>query len=220
MSDPKERFAGFPARGLSFTPLPDLFFARLLPGIDDLNELKVTLHLFWLTYHQKGTVRVVRQEELLADRTLLAGLGDVEPAEALSAGLERAVSRGTVLHLALEDEGTVDSLYCLNTGEGRRTIAGLKNGSISPPARPRLWPVAVRPARSPSLALWEKQIGLLSPVIASEITEAESLYGAAAVVAAIDEALRRDKPRWPYIKRVLENRQRRAGGVADDGQTS
>jgi hypothetical protein len=37
-----EKFAGFPAGELRFTSVPDLFFARLLPEIDSLAELKVT----------------------------------------------------------------------------------------------------------------------------------------------------------------------------------
>ena len=41
-------FSGFPAGKLRFTSVPNLFFSELLPTMDDLAELKVTLHIFWL----------------------------------------------------------------------------------------------------------------------------------------------------------------------------
>ena len=47
-------FSGFPAGKVHFTPLPNLFFSQLLPAIDDLAELKVTLHIFWLLHQKKG----------------------------------------------------------------------------------------------------------------------------------------------------------------------
>jgi hypothetical protein len=65
------KFDGFPAGELRFTSVPDLFFAELLPDIDDLAELKITLHIIWL--RQRGGKQVVTQAEgwhgrWLADR--------------------------------------------------------------------------------------------------------------------------------------------------------
>ena len=220
MSQRNDRFAGFPARGLAFTPVPDLFFTRLLPLVDDLPELKVTLHLFWLVHQKKGPARLVRWEELLADRTLLGGLGSADgAAEALAAALERAVARGTVLHVQLEVPSGLENLYAPNTGEGRVAVERLKAGKLNLPPPPRvLAPVRAAPL-SALEAFYEQHIGLLSPLVAAELAESEREYGAAAVEAAIREAERLGKPRWAYIKRVLENQQqRRAGGVTSDGQ--
>ena len=40
-------FAGFPDGKLRLTAVPNLFFSDLLPIIDHLAELKVTLSAFW-----------------------------------------------------------------------------------------------------------------------------------------------------------------------------
>ena len=48
MTDPMQGFAGFPAGKLPTTPVPNQFFSELLPLVDNLVELKVILHLFWL----------------------------------------------------------------------------------------------------------------------------------------------------------------------------
>ncbi len=66
-------FPGFPAGKLPVTPLPNLFFSELLPLIDNLAELKVTLHLFWLIGKKSGALRYARLDELLGDDRLLTG---------------------------------------------------------------------------------------------------------------------------------------------------
>ncbi len=221
MSESNEPFAGFPAGRLSFTPLPSVFFSRLLPQIDDLAELKVTLHLFWLLHRKKGEARYVRREELAGDRTLLGGLGETTAAacEVLAQALERAVARGTVLHVALDSPAGTEHLYFLNTGEGRRAVDRLRRGElpIGPPPRPAVQTRLVC-SRPPLFALYEQHIGLLTRDVAEELAEAEQAYGASAVAAAIAEAAGHDVHHWAYVRRVLENRQRRRGGVAEDGE--
>jgi len=68
-------FPGFPQR-MRFTPLPNLFFSQLIPQIDDIAELKVTLHLFWVIYGKRGYPRFITCGELLADRMLMKSMGE------------------------------------------------------------------------------------------------------------------------------------------------
>src|SRR5512135_1929300 len=92
-------FSGFPDGKVQVTPLPNLFFSELLPSIDDLAELKITLHLFWLLANRKNRVLYVRAGELAADRTLVQSLAgiDAKPEDALKRGLALATERGTLL---------------------------------------------------------------------------------------------------------------------------
>ena len=62
----RQPFPGFPARS-NLTPLPDLFFSKLLPETDSLPELKVLLHMFWRLYRKKSAQKFVTPEELAAD---------------------------------------------------------------------------------------------------------------------------------------------------------
>ena len=59
-----KQFDGFPAR-MEFTSIPNVFFSRLLPQIDDMAELKVTLHMFRLLYQKKRFPRFTIFDELL-----------------------------------------------------------------------------------------------------------------------------------------------------------
>ena len=70
---PSQPFPGFPARS-RLTPVPDLFFSRLLPEMESLTELKVVLHIFWRLYQKKDSPKFITYEALLSDETLMAGL--------------------------------------------------------------------------------------------------------------------------------------------------
>jgi len=69
-------FAGFPDGALASTPVPNLFFTRLLPEIESLAELKVTLHVLWRTSAGPRNPSWLALDELKRDGALLAGLAE------------------------------------------------------------------------------------------------------------------------------------------------
>jgi len=64
-------FIGFPDAKMKAVVIPDFFFTDLLPLIDDLAELKLTLHCFWLLNEQEGRLRYLRGSDLRGDDILL-----------------------------------------------------------------------------------------------------------------------------------------------------
>ena len=52
--------------------------------------------------------------------------------------------------------------------------------------------------------LYEQNIGLLTPMVAEELKEAEKLYPAAWIEEAFREASSLNKRSWRYIERILE----------------
>jgi DnaD/phage-associated family protein len=128
-------FPGFPQR-MHYTPLPNLFFSQVLPQIDDLTELKVTLHFFWTLYGKRGYQKFITYNQLLGDRTLMKGLGDGE--------------------------------------------------------QPNIF------------TLYEENIGMLTPMIAEELRDAEQLYSASWIEDAFREAVSRNKRNWKYIEAILK----------------
>jgi len=193
-------FAGFPQR-MRFTPLPNLFFSQLLPQIDDIAELKTTLHIFWSLYYKRGYPKFITLHELLGDKALMIGLGD---GETLRQGLERATSRGTLLHLTLDREGEREDLYFLNTEVDRKAVAKIASGEISLGAWPRREPCLETQEWPNIFTLYEENIGMLTPMIAEELKEAEGLYPASWIESAFREAASRNKRNWRYISRILE----------------
>jgi len=195
-------FPGFPAKS-SFTPLPNLFFTRLLPQIGSLAELKLILHIFWRLYQKRGAPKFVTYKELIGDKTLMEGVEGSSPTEVLGSALESAAKRGVLLHLVLEEEGESQKLYFINNEANRRAIAKLQSGELSLGALPQPQPY-IEEEKPNIFALYEQNIGLLGPMIAEELKEAEKLYPASWIEEAFKEAVSLNKRSWRYIARILE----------------
>lgn len=193
-------FPGFPQK-MRFTPLPNLFFSQILPQIDDLAELKITLHIFWTLYEKRGYPKFVTYGELLGDKTLMRGIGD---GQALRRGLERALSRGILIHLTLDREGRSEELYLLNTEDDRQALAKIERGEIDLGALPRKEPCLEAKERPNIFTLYEENIAMLTPMIAEKLKDAERHYPASWIEDAFREAVSRNKRNWEYIEAILK----------------
>ena len=198
-------FTGFPTRG-RFTPVHNVFFTAVLPHIGDVAELRVTLHVFWALYQKKGYPRFVTAKELLADAALVQGLGSETGAPAaLASALQAAAERGTLLRLHVARDGREEDLYFLNTDADRRAVERIGGGELSLPSSdaPGKSPAALPETRN-IFSLYEAHIGMLTPMIAEDLKEAEKLYPADWVEDAFREAVEHNKRSWRYIARILE----------------
>lgn len=196
-------FPGFPQR-MRFSPLPNLFFSQLLPQIDDLAELKITLHLFWILYGKRGYPKFVTYGELLGDRLLMMGVGSEA---ALRSGLEGAVRRGTIIDLALERHGRIEELYFLNTESDLEARNRIERGEIDVGVLPAEghFPEDLEAGEQPNIfTLYEENIGMLTPMIAEELKDAERLYPASWIEDAFREAVSQNKRNWKYIEAILK----------------
>jgi len=201
-----KQFGGFPAR-MQFTPLPNLFFSTLLPQIADITELKVTLHIFAELYRKRGYPRFVTYSELRGNVSLRHSLqGMTEPPEtALRNALEMATRRGTFLHLALNKDDNTQDIYFLNNETQRQVIARIRSGELNLGGlKPAAQAYAGTEEQPDIFTLYEQNIGMLTPIIAEELLEAEKLYPEAWIKDAIKEAVSLKKQSWRYISRILE----------------
>lgn len=210
-------FSGFPAGKQRLTPVPNLFFSELLPAIDNIAELKVTLYAFWALTQQDGPVRFLRLTDFLNDITFVDGLGPNRQAatDALLDGIERAVARSTFLHVNVEGADGQMDLYFLNSERGRSAIEGITKGEWRP------WPDEEKPLtllvdRPNIFVLYEQNIGALTPMIADELRDAEQTYPSQWVEEAIKVAVENNVRRWRYIVTILE-RWRLEGKQQPDG---
>jgi len=198
-------FGGFRGGKVPLTPLPEQFFTELLPQVDDLAELKVTLYCFWLLGRKKGKQRFLTRRELEENHTLLEALEtDAESGkQALWAGLERAVARGTLLRLIGRAGDQEMDCFVLNTEKGRRLVQGVREGRIA--LEVAEFPGADwTPERPNIFALYEQNIGLLQPLLVDELREAEATYPPDWIEEAFRLAVRRNVRNWSYIRAILE----------------
>ncbi len=212
-------FAGFPAGKLRQTKIPNLFFSELLPIIDNLAELKLTLYCFWRLAQQQGNIRYLRRADLAADEGLMEALAvsGEDPTAALAEAIERAVARGTLLRVYVQPEGQPEEEWLfMNTARSREIVERIQRGELSD-LKGALAPdtaVRLRAERPNIFNLYEQNIGLLQPLIADELREAEQTYPQEWIEDAFREAVRLNKRSWRYVLAILE---RWAAEGKDDG---
>jgi DNA replication protein len=199
-------FAGFPA-GARATAVPSMFFSHLLPQIEDADELRATLYVIYALARRRGYPRFISGRELAAEAPLLAALGDEGDPEAtlrLERALAAAVERHTLLAVAVEQDNRRDVLYLLNTPSSRRAFGLIEAGRLD--LGRRLPASSLPPAseRANVYQLYEENIGPLTPLVAQDLKEAESLYPFEWIEEAFREAAALNKRSWRYSSRILE----------------
>ena len=170
-------------RKTEFISLPDSFFTQTMPKIQDLAELKVVLYVAYLILQKQERphpdIIGVTYKELKAESCRLsAELGE----ETIRHALDLAVEHGTLLHSTLNINGMLENVYSLT----------------APMYRGR------QPSTINIFALYEQNIGMITPMIAEELKEAEKLYPPQWIKEACKEAVTLNKRSWKYIVRILE----------------
>jgi DnaD/phage-associated family protein len=200
-----EKFNGFPRRSGRATPLPGAFFSDLLPLIDDLAELKVTLFCFRALYQQEGAYRYLRYRDFIEDEALMRGIAveDGQPPETiLVEALARAHERGSLLTCEISLPTGKETLYFVNTATGRKAIELIEAGAWQPGDDSH--PVEILPDRSNIYTLYEENIGPLTPMIAEMLKDAEREYPANWIEDAVRAAVENNARSWRYVQKVLE----------------
>jgi DNA replication protein len=191
--------------------LPRELFTEVVPAIAQMAELKVTLHFFHLLPQSRRRPRMIEWSELRDDAVLRRSLRTIAPLRAtedvLIEGLEAAVRRGTLLHAPVPEGPRVGNWYLANTERNRAWVLRVLDGDVA-------WmPSTTAPETKPSLfSLYERNIGVLTPMLAAEIKEAQETYPASWFEDAIREAVRSNKRSWRYIRAVLDRWAREGRG--------
>jgi len=201
-----EQFKGFPAK-MEFTPLPNFFFSTVLPKISDMGELKTTLHVLATLYRKRGYPRFVTYRELLENTSLMDSFRGIakSPDEVLLNALEISTLLGTIIHMGLDRDGVPEDIYFLNTESDRQIVAKIQNGELRLSGLKAGRQTYVETVEQPDIfTFYEQNVGMLTPIIAEELQEAEKLYPEAWIRDAIKEAVSRNKRSIRYIVRILE----------------
>ena len=199
------RFSGFPSAARA-TVIPNLFFSQVMGEIEDPAEMVVSCYLFFALGRRRGYPRFITLEELAAEAPLRRAAGRIEGGveAVVRRGLEAAVARGTVLRArtvpARPGEPATD-LYLIHTEAAREALLSGRLAGVELSPAPEPLPDELPPT---IYALYEENIGTISPLIAHELREAEASYPAGWILAAFREAVAMNKRNWRYIARILE----------------
>jgi DNA replication protein len=185
-------FSGF-ASGSKAVSVPEQFFSELLPLIDDVLELKVTLACLRLFDQKSGLAKWTTPDELEHDPSLAdvkAGLAD---------GVIKAIARGSIVGVADRSGG---QWLFLSDELGRAAAESIARGE----AIEQLPGVKLRPN---IFTLYEQTIGALSPLIADQLRDAEKEFAPKWIEEAFTEAARQNVRSWAYVRKILDSRARK-----------
>ena len=187
--------------------VPDELLGSLLEDMNDLTELKCTLRVLWHIGNKTTPHDFTTLKEMMSDVALHNALkyNDKTPIENVKFGLDKAVRRGTLLSISDERNGSIEKLYFLNDNTGRKTLKIIE-GNQSPgndeSSNDQLPPDG---SLQPNIfSLYEENVGLLTPLIADELKDAESSYPWNWIEEAFKIAVSRNVRNWNYVSRILD----------------
>ncbi len=201
-------FSGFVAGKTHFTRIPADFFSELLPIVDDLDELKAILYVFWRLGEGEGDVRYLRLEDALADLIFLDGLsGEVEVHDQVAQqAFARAAQRGVLLEIAVKRSQRTETWYFLNSQKGREAVDRLRRGEFTGLVHDIDDVVVGLEKERPNIfLLYEQNIGMITPLLADQLRQAERTYPENWIRDAFSIAVSQNKRTWAYIYRILQN---------------
>lgn len=212
-----DEFSGFPDGKVQFSRIPEPFFSDLLPQIDHLGELKVTIYALWRVERMSGTFRYLREIDFAGDERFMSGLAaTLEEAEAtLTESLARAVQRGSLLEVKLKDQ----PVYFINTPKGRAAVQAIQQGEWRPQPDDDA-DAALRPTPSNIFELYEQNIGPLTPMVAETLRDAEETYANSWIEEAIQIAVKSNARSWRYVEAILERWQKEGRYEQEDRRDS
>ena len=193
------------APALESVALPAAFFRELLPAIDDLAELKLTIFCLAALGQKEGDFRYLRIREFIADASLMRGLAGADESatarEALDRALAKALARGTLLTAEVEEACETERYYLAADESGKQLQRRIQAGEWR---RSADGDIELLPARPSVYALYEENIGVLTPMIAESLKEAQASYPIEWIEEAMRYAVERNARSWRYIRKVLE----------------
>lgn len=201
-------FPGFTAGKTHFTAIPNEFFSELLPIINDLAELKAVLYLFWRLGQGEGETRYLRLPEALADLVFLAGLGGegAEQEERARAAFARAAQRGILIEIEVKQQERRETWYFLNSERGRQAATRLRQGDFSGLLHDIDDVIVGLEKERPTIfLLYEQNIGMVTPLLAEKLRQAERDYPENWIFDAFSIAVEKNVRNWTYIQRILKN---------------
>lgn len=200
-----ERFDGFPALARS-TAIPNLFFAAVLPALEEPGALLAFLWASRLIQEQRGDARFVTAEQVWAEPGAAASFDALGGGRSgLDAGLRACRDARALLSLEIASPEGVVAIYFVNNAAARRAIARARAGDLELRPEAAVLPGYEAPARPGIFRLYEDHIGTITPLMGERLMEAEATYPEDWIEDAFREAAELNARSWRYIERILAN---------------
>lgn len=201
-----QTFDGFPPGKDRLIQLPASVFHRLLPLIDDIAEMQVTLFALFAIQHKEGKYKYLRRADFVSHEALMNALAqiapDAAPENTLDEALARAIARCTLLPATITLANEAEILYFINSDDGREGQRLAAAGAVRFDHAANGVEIIDRPT---IYRLYERAFGLtLTPMLADELRDAEKEFPYEWIAEALRIAVLEEKRSWRYVLAILE----------------
>jgi DNA replication protein len=188
-----KKFSGFPAD----------FFTEILPGISNINELKVILYTFWYFSRLESKIKFISGKNFLEDSVFISGFSNDPKEQALliSEASQKAINDGVLL-CANWEEPLLLRLFFINSKEGQAALTAYQKKYWSPDQVVDQT-LDLSNERPNIFTLYEQNLGPLTPLIAEALRDAERNYPTEWIDEAIKAAVKNNVRRWNYVEAIL-----------------
>lgn len=196
-------FAGFPGVSRA-TAIPNVFFAAVLPRLQEPGGLLAFLWVSQLVQQQRGEARFVSAAQVWAQPAATASFQAFGGGrEGLERGLQACAELGALLGLRLSGPGGAETVYFVNNPGSRRAIARARAGELclSPETVAEPVPLESRPG---IFRLYEEHVGTITPMVGERLLEAAESYPQEWIEDAFREAAELNHRNWRYVDRILK----------------
>jgi len=197
---------GLPAK-MNYSAIPSYYLNIVMPHVEDPVELKLSLHLFKILTRKKGRTPYTSFNELVSDPVIVESIRQTDRPveETLRETLARIISRGILTAVEIDQAGNPDTAYLLNTPANSELMESINRGELKLTGKKAATSDLTRCEPQPDIfGCYEQNIGMLTPLVADELKEAEKNYPSQWIIEAIREAALNNKRNWRYISRILE----------------
>ena len=206
--------------------VPETVFNRLLEQIASLSEMQCVLRMIYLSKENKGINRHKRPahsvtlEELLTDKLLVKIFSSkgIDPSAEIEKSAKLIVQHGIfTLGKSMPSQDSLpefahscqpdmkhETLFILNIKTFTDKQQDIVHHKHTNPQK-----LHMDSLDKPNIyGLYEDNIGMLNPIIAELLKDAEQTYPQTWIEEAFTEAIARNKRNWKYIAAILKNWER------------
>jgi DNA replication protein len=182
--------------------IPPEFFNAVLPELKDLDEIRLVLILFWYLQTRDENAGYILLEDFLTE-PLVKSVFETDE-KTFEMRLRTALGKAVSDHLVLLGKKEDREFLFINSPRGAALRKGLQSGEWQPDAvSGGTLPL---PENRPNIfTLYEQNIGLITPLMAETLTEAEKTYPPEWIEDAVKIAVERNARNWRFIDAILRS---------------
>ncbi len=200
-----QRFSGLTNENPTAILVPEQLFHFLLSDSCEEDVIKISLFFLMKAMHIEGPFIYLEPEDFFHDPILVNSFSQPgeSPRQLIETSLKKMVELNIFLEGILTSENEIRRYYFLNSPKGRAAIKAIQSGKWNQKAD-KHGKGDISEGEVNIFKVYEENIGLITPLIADALKDAEISYPETWIYDAVRIAAEKNKRNWSYILAILK----------------